>query len=77
MLRKLNDLNKEEAKYFCRAIKYKNRDIINKCAGCPAHVQINKQYTCYYGCRNIVDFYKDKEFDDGSIDENELEWWQR
>lgn len=75
MLRPLNNVSYHEFSGICKRTRYENRNIINKCKGCPASILVGTKTACFYACKQVVDGHGNDLIDDGSIADEDLPYW--
>ena len=76
MHRKFKDLSDADGFAVCK--NNRNDNLTNPCLHCPAYRQVQKtQFACLFRMRAFVRAYMDYFIDDGSISDDELQWWQK
>ena len=70
MLKRVKDFTNADAAGLCK----------NPCRDCPAFRQIqadSTQFACIFRMRHFVAKHLNDVLDDGSISDDQLQWWQK
>ena len=78
MLKRIKDFTNADAAGLCK--NNYNRALKNPCRDCPAYKQIqadSTQFACIFRMRHFVSKHLNDVLDDGSISDDQLQWWQK
>lgn len=78
MLKPFKKFSDADAAGLCKA--HYNKSLIIPCRDCPAYKQLvygTDQFACLFKMKRFVSKYFNEMIDDGSISDDDLQWWQK